>query len=76
MTSDALSELELLASKGEWETAQQRFAEMSLRPHGRWPAALDELALAVFARDADRTRTAVEKLRSAEASAESDSEAR
>lgn len=75
MTSDALSELELLASTGEWETAQQLFAQMSLRPHGRWPAALDELALAIFARDADRTRAAVEKLWSAEASAEPGSEA-
>ena len=74
MTSDALHELELLAGEGGWEAAQQLF-QMSLRPHGRWPAALDELALAVFARDADRTRAAVEKLRSAEASAEPHSEA-
>lgn len=75
MTSGALRELELLASQGEWETAQQLFAQMSMRQHGHWPAALDELALAVFARDVDRTRAAVEKLRSAEASAEPDSEA-
>ena len=63
MTNDELSELELLVAKGRWEATQQLFVRMNLRQHGRSSAAVDELALAIFAQDADRTRTAIDKLR-------------
>jgi hypothetical protein len=66
MTNHDLSELELLASQGDWEAAQQLFARLSLRHDGISQTVVDELALAVFAADADRTRAAIEKLRSAE----------
>ena len=73
MSEEELRQLEWLASKGRWDAAQQLFASLSLSEDGPSPAAVDKLGLAVFAEDVSRTRAAVEKLRSPDASADTTS---